>query len=69
MLLVNINKNTILSEFKNLVKSIKKESIILFSGFFDSDLVQVINEGQLNGLNTLYSSSENNWALLAMKYK
>ena len=69
LLLVNINKNTILSEFKNLVKSIKKESIILFSGFFDSDLVQVINEGQLNGLNTLYSSSENNWALLAMKYK
>lgn len=69
LLLVNINKNTILSEFKNLVKSIKKESVILFSGFFDSDLVSVIKEGQLNGLNTLYSSLENNWALLAMKYK
>ena len=68
LLLVNINKNTILSEFKNLVKSIKKESIILFSGFFDADLLGVIKEGQRNGLNKLYSSSENNWALLAMKY-
>ena len=69
LILVNINKNTILDQFKYLKTGMKKNTIVLFSGFFKSDINSIENMGLLNGLITLYSSLENNWALLVMKYK
>ena len=69
LLLVNINKNTIIKEFNFIKKTLKKDSVILFSGFFKEDIDSIEKLGQLNGLNTLYSSLENQWALVAMKYK
>lgn len=67
LLLVNINKNTIKQEFKNILNSTKKGSILLFSGFYTSDVDSLEEHGISNGLIPLYSRSENNWALLAMK--
>ncbi len=69
LLLVNINKNTIINEFNFIKKTLKKDSVILFSGFFKEDIDSIEKLGQLNGLNTLYSNLENQWALVAMKYK
>ena len=69
LLLVNINKNTIINEFNFIKKTLKKGSVILFSGFFKEDIDSIEKLGQLNGLNTLYSNLENQWALVAMKYK
>ena len=67
LLLVNINKNTIKQEFNNILNSTKKGSVLLFSGFYTSDVDSLEELGKSNGLIPLYSSSENNWALLAMK--
>jgi ribosomal protein L11 methyltransferase len=67
LLLININKNTIKQEFKNILNSTKKGSVLLFSGFYTSDVDSLEELGKSNGLIPLYSSSENNWALLAMK--
>jgi ribosomal protein L11 methyltransferase len=69
LILININKNTIMDQFKYLKKGMKKNTVVLFSGFFKSDIDSIENLGVLNGLITLYSSLENNWALLVMKYK
>ena len=54
-------------EFKNILNSTKKGSVLLFSGFYTSDVDSLEELGISNGLIPLYSSSENNWALLAMK--
>lgn len=69
LILININKNTIIDQFKYLKSAFKKNTVVLFSGFFSNDITSIENLGQLNGLITLYSSLENSWALLAMKYK
>ena len=68
-LLVNINKNTIIKEFTNLLKAMKKNSMVLFSGFFESDIDYIKDLSIKSGLKILYSDLENQWALLVMKKK
>jgi len=69
LIIANINKNVIIEQFNFLYKVMRNETLILFSGFFDSDINSIESLGQQNGLITLYSSLENNWALLVMKFK
>ena len=66
-LLVNINRNTIVKEFANFSRSMKKNSIVLFSGFFESDIDYIKDLSIESGLKILYSDLENQWALLVMK--
>ena len=68
-LLVNINKNTISKEFPNFLNVMKKNSIVLFSGFFESDVDYIKDLSLKSGLKILYSDLENQWALLVMKKK
>ena len=68
-LLVNINRNTIVKEFANFSRSMKKNSIVLFSGFFESDIDYIKDLSIKSGLKILYSDLENQWALLVMKNK
>jgi hypothetical protein len=57
-----------LKQFKYLNETLKKDSVVLFSGFFESDVSSIEKMGQLNGLIPLYSNLENSWAIVAMKY-
>ena len=66
-LLVNINRNTIIKEFTNIFNAMKKNSIVLFSGFFESDVDYIKDLSIKSGLKILYSDLENEWALLVMK--
>ncbi len=66
-LLVNINRNMILKEFTNILNAMKKNSIGLFSGFFESDVDYIKSFSIKSGLKILYSDLENDWALLVMK--
>ena len=68
-LLVNINRNTLTKEFTNFLKVMKKNSIVLFSGFFESDIDYLKDLSIKSGLKILYSVLENQWALLVMKKK
>ena len=68
-LLVNINRNTISKEFTNFLKAMNKNSIVLFSGFFESDIDYIKDLSVKSGLKILYSDLENQWALLVMKKK
>ena len=65
-LLVNINRNTIIQEFTNFLKAMKKNSTVLFSGFFESDIDYIKDLSIKSGLKILYSDLENQWALLVM---
>jgi len=68
-LLVNINRNTIIEEFTNFLEVMKKNSIVLFSGFFESDIDYITDLSIKSGLKILYSDLENQWALLVMTKK
>ena len=68
-LLVNINRNTIIQEFTNFLEAMKKNSTILFSGFFESDINYIKDLSIKSGLKILYSDLENQWALLVMTKK
>ena len=68
-LLVNINRNTIIQEFTNFLEAMKKNSTILFSGFFESDINYIEDLSIKSGLKILYSDLENQWALLVMTKK
>ena len=68
-LLVNINRNTIIKEFTNFLKAMKKNSMVLFSGFFESDIDYIKELSIKSGLKILYSDLENQWALLVMTKK
>ena len=68
LIIANINKNVIIEQFNFLHKVMRKETLILFSGFFGYDINSIEKLGQLNGLITLYSNLENNWAVLILKY-
>ena len=68
-LLVNINRNTIIQEFTNFLELMKKNSTILFSGFFESDIDYIKDLSIKSGLKILYSDLENQWALLVMTKK
>ena len=65
-LLVNINRNTIIQEFINFLQVMKKNSTVLFSGFFESDIDYIKDLSIKSGLKILYSDLENQWALLVM---
>ena len=67
-LLVNINRNTIIKEFKFFKSAMDKNSIVLFSGFLEPDTNYISDFAIKSGLNILYSNLENNWALLVMKF-
>lgn len=68
-LLVNINRNTLTKEFTNFLKVMKKNSMVLFSGFFESDIDYLKDLSIKSGLKILYSDLENQWALLVMTKK
>ena len=68
-LFVNINRNTIIEEFTNFLKVMKKNSMVLFSGFFESDIDYIKDLSIKSGLKILYSDLENQWALLVMTKK
>jgi ribosomal protein L11 methyltransferase len=68
-LLVNINRNTIIKEFTNFLEAMKKNSMVLFSGFFESDIHYIKDLSIKSGLKILYSDLENQWALLVVTKK
>ena len=68
LILANINKNTIMSQWDYLLKVSNENTSIVLSGFYKQDLSDLIQFSSRSGLIPLYSSLENNWAILILKY-
>ena len=66
-ILININRNTIIEEFKNFLKVVKKESVLILSGFLYSDVNYISDFLEKSGLNILNSKKENDWVVLVLK--
>ncbi len=62
IILANINRNILLQDMENYVKRLKKNGLILFSGFYEGDDFKMITQ-KANALNLKLSRSEvcNKW--------
>ena len=68
LILANINKNTIMSQWDYLLKVSNENTSIVLSGFYKQDLSDLIQFSSRSGLIPLYSNLENNCAILILKY-
>ena len=66
-ILININRNTIVEEFKYFLKVIKNKSVLILSGFLYSDVNYISDFLKKNGLKILNSNRENDWVVLVVK--
>ena len=62
-ILININRNTIVEEFKYFLKVVKNESVLILSGFLYSDVNYISDFLKKNGLKILNSNKENDWVV------
>ena len=67
-ILININRNTIVEEFKYFLKVLKNESVLILSGFLYSDVNYISNFLKKYGLKIINSNKENDWVVLVVKY-
>ena len=66
IILVNINRNLLLSDITVYKKHLKKEGILLLSGFYKEDIGLISKECLANGLSFQENLEKNNW--VASKY-
>ena len=61
VLLANINRNILLRDMKEYVKSLVENGRIFFSGFYEEDLVLITKEAEHLGLKYVNHVTKNNW--------
>ncbi|MBR6774922.1 MAG: 50S ribosomal protein L11 methyltransferase [Bacteroidales bacterium] len=61
VILANINRNILLRDMKEYVKSLVENGRIFFSGFYEEDLALIQNEAERLGLNYVNHVTKNNW--------
>lgn len=64
IILANINRNVLTKDMGEYVKVLKSGGMILFSGFFTTDVEIIAGEANKHGLLSVSQSSKNNWAQL-----
>lgn len=61
IILANINKNILLKSFEQLSKHVKPNGIVIISGFYETDLTDLLNCCQAFGLNLQQKVVTNDW--------
>ena len=64
IILANINKNVLLADLQSYAKIIEQEGQVLMSGFFETDMEEIIEKCIPLKLRLKNKSASNNWALL-----
>ena len=69
LVIANINRNILLADISQYVKTMKANSDILFSGFYTEDIADIKAEAERNGLVFVDSMEKNNWVALHFQKK
>ena len=69
LVIANINRNILLADISQYVKTMKANSDILFSGFYTEDIADIKAEAERNGLVFVNSMEKNNWVALHFQKK
>ena len=64
IVLANINRNVLLEDMPAYAKVIPAGGLILFSGFYESDMEAIQNSAAANGFRLLNSDAMNQWAVM-----
>jgi len=67
VILANINKNVLLQDIPVYARCLHGGGILLLSGFFESDVPDLVKKAELNGLSLEATTSKNNWAVMKLK--
>ncbi len=67
VIFANINKNILLRDIKYYAKTLLEGGFIYFSGFYSSDLSDIIEEAKKHGLEFVRNLEKNNW--IAAEFK
>lgn len=66
VLLANIHRNIIIEDLRTYARSVKKGGLILLSGFYESDVEDIMAEAELHGLSLRSSAALGGWACLVL---
>lgn len=66
VVIANINRNILLQDMNKYSDAMKKGSILLLSGFYNSDIDQIVMKGEECGLKFVNSRIKNNWAMVQL---
>lgn len=66
-ILANINRNILLADMDNYLKTLNRGGVILFSGFLTTDAQIMIDAAQARGLKLINSKNISDWVALAFK--
>ncbi len=61
LILANINANVLLDSFVDMMKNLKKNGILILSGFYSSDYNKIKKEANLFGCSLINKFEDNDW--------
>jgi ribosomal protein L11 methyltransferase len=67
VIFANINRNIIIRDISHYVKHLKRNGLLLLSGFYAADKPVIADKAETNGLKFASEKEKNNWVVL--KYK
>ena len=67
IILANINKNVLLNEIGAYASYLNREGILLLSGFFTSDIPELLKAASLHGLVEISRDDRDSWASLSLQ--
>lgn len=67
LILANINRNILLADMEQYVKSMLPSSKLIMSGIYPDDIPMIEQEATRLGLTKLYQKTRNKWAMVAFK--
>ena len=67
LFIANINRNILINDMPKYAKTIKKGGQLLLSGFYESDIDQLVAEAEKNGFELQEKRDKEGWAALRLK--
>ena len=67
LFIANINRNILINDMSTYAKSIKKGGQLLLSGFYETDIEQLVSETEKNGFELQEKRNKETWAALRFK--
>ncbi len=66
LILANINKNILLQDMQQYANCLKPQGVILFSGFYQADIDDIVDRGEKFGLSFVTHYLKDDWAMVKM---
>jgi ribosomal protein L11 methyltransferase len=67
IILANINRNILISDMHIYAASLKKEGLLLLSGFYTQDLPLILEKAELQGLKYISQLEQDNWMAVKLQ--